>query len=151
MVSFPLPHRHNNNSHHHHDKDDHAFFLLLIPAASFTSMASTNSPPKIKGQPPLSSGPYALRHEKAKTHNQDQDQEDDDDYSGDHAEDLAEQYDGTDVGGGGGGGGGGHQKGKQEKRTLHTGKGTRHKLELLEKVKRSSTPPSSRASPPPKG
>jgi len=116
-------------------------------------MASTNPPPKTKLQPPLPSGPRAHDEDKAQTHNQDppyQDQEDADDYYGDHAEDLAEQYNGTE-GGGGGGGGGGHQKGKQEKMTLHTGKGTRHKLELLEKARHSTSPPSGRPSPPPKG
>lgn len=146
-VSFPLfP---LNNSHHHHDKKGRVFFSFYSARGQLhTSMASTNSPPKTIGQPPLSSGPHTHDKDKTKTHNQhtDQDQEDDSDYFGDHAEDLAEQYDD-----GEGGGGGGHQKGKQEKRTLHTGKGTRRKLEVLEKAKHSISPPSERTSPPPKG
>lgn len=149
-VSFPLFPLNNSPT----TKTRRAGLLLLLqcPGQLHTSMASTNSPPKTKGQPPLSSGPPTHDKDKTKTHNQhiDQDQEDDGDYFGDHAEDLAEQYDDGE-GGGGGGGGGGHQKAKQEKRTLHTGKGTRHKLELLEKAKHSISPPSGRTSPPPKG
>ena len=67
-----------------------------------------------------------------------------DDYV-DEAEELAEAYDehGGRSGGGGGGGGGrkGSHGGNQERVNLHSGKGTRHKVELLEHARRNISPP----------
>lgn len=69
----------------------------------------------------------------------------------DEAEEYAEAYDekGGRSGGGGGGRKGSHG-GHQEKTTLHSGKGTRHKVELLEHARRSVSPPA-RARPPVEG
>ena len=81
---------------------------------------------------------------------EEEEEEEQEDYA-DEAEDLAEAYDGGGggrVSGGGGGGSKGAHGGHNERRTLHSGKGTRHKLEVLEKAKRAVSPPAGkRASP----
>lgn len=72
-------------------------------------------------------------------------EEDDEDFvdQGDEAEELAEAYEqhGGARSGGGGGGGKGSHGGHQQRVQLHSGKGTRHKVELLEHAKRSISPP----------
>lgn len=82
-----------------------------------------------------------------------QDEEEDFDDDVDEADEYAEAYDekGGRSGGGGGGRKGSHG-GAQERVHLHSGKGTRHKVELLEHgARRSVSPPPTKARPPASG
>ena len=131
-YAHPL-HTHRPQAHEHKARTR----LVRAVVSFFSSHSMSKAPAPARPAPP------------PKPHHDEDKDEEEEDYV-DHAEKLAEAYDDKGGRNGGGGGGGGVKGGHgdhQEKRTLHSGKGTRHKLEILEKAKQVAVPPPGAAKP----